>query len=68
MNVLKRVIYHIGKRSKLVRSKYLKYSHGMWLWGMVRYIRDKPNYTPTSTVSISEDEFNKLMEKVFDKL
>lgn len=65
MNTLNRIIYYIGKRSRSVRLMYYKCTH-VWLWGIIGYIRDKPNYTPTHTVSISEDEFNKIIEKVFE--
>ena len=37
-----RLIYLLGRKSKLFRLIYYKLSKGHWLWGIAGYLRDYP--------------------------
>ena len=62
MTYWKLVIHKIGKRSRLVRRLYYKLTNGMWLWGIVGYVRDYGifPYEPPHP-----QYFDEIIEKIF---
>jgi len=65
-----KLIWFIGKRSKLVRRLFYKYSEGIWLWGVINFVRDNPGGvepTPVTEEGFTEacDWIKKHVEEIF---
>ena len=62
MSRWKRLVYHLGRRYKIVRTLYCRLSGHTYLWGIVNYVSDFGTLKP---FEYSEDEFEKIIERIF---
>lgn len=58
---MKNLIYIIGKGSRFIRILYWKLT-GRWFWGIVGFVKDKPECKCKTTTVIDDDELNRFIE------
>ena len=69
MKFYQKIIWKIGRRSKLIRSLYHKITGNHWLWGIRDYIRDNiitdPEPCKKEDLYLPSEWLNKHLDEIF---